>query len=462
MRNVLDPYIRERMADLEDLANRLQRHLAGAGETSADQPLPLDAIVLARSMGPADLLDYDSTRLRALVLEEGTANSHVAIVARALDIPVVGNVRDLFNNVEPGDQIIVDGNTAQILIRPTEDFLQAVDTALRERSTRRAEYRSIRDLPAVSRDGIRVQIMINAGLLLDLQSLDETGADGIGLYRTELAFMARNTFPTADDQAEIYGRVLDHVGDRPVVFRTLDVGGDKLLPYMPHAQGDNPAMGWRAIRIALDRPSMLRLQLRGLLKAAAGRTLSVMFPMISEVAELEAARRILDREIERAAARGGELPTKLRVGAMLEVPALIFQLPALCRTIDFVSVGSNDLMQFLFARDRGNPQVADRYDDLSPAALACFAEIARVTAEANVPLSICGEMAGGPLEALALIGLGFRTLSVAPNSVGPIKAAVRQIEIGPLMEYLYAQLGDGVRSLRLGLRDYARDHGIRL
>jgi phosphotransferase system enzyme I (PtsP) len=462
MRQVLDPYIRERIADLDDLANRLQRHLAHSGVAPAEISLPTDAIVVARSMGPADLLDYDGKNLRGLVLEEGSATAHVAIVARALDIPVVGALPDLMANVEPGDQVIVDGDNAQIVIRPTEDFLQTVENALLERSTRRAQYRSTRELPAITRDGTRVKVMMNAGLLMDLQSLDETGADGIGLYRTELAFMARGSFPTVDDQTQIYRRVLDHAGQRPVVFRTLDIGGDKLLPYMPHAQGDNPALGWRAIRIALDRPAMLRTQLRALIAAAAGRPLSVMFPMVTELSEFERARSILYLEFARARERGIAVSPATRVGVMLEVPALLFQLENLCRAADFISVGSNDLMQFLFAKDRGNQHVAERYDDLAPAALSCLASIIRAAAAASIPLSICGEMAGGVLEAISLIGLGFRTLSVAPGSVGAIKAAVRELDLPILHGYLNHHLGDRSSSLRSGLRQFARDHGVQL
>jgi phosphotransferase system enzyme I (PtsP) len=464
MRQVVDPYIRERMADLEDLAMRLLRHLSGEAETAARAraSLPPDIVLIARNMGPAELLDYDRRSLRALVLEEGSAAAHVTIVARALDIPVIGRVGHLFENVEPGDQVVVDADNAQLLIRPTEDMQQAVEAALAERSTREAQYRTLRTLPAVTLDGTEVRLMINAGLLLDLPALEATGADGIGLYRTELPFMARSTFPSVEDQAELYRRVLDQAGDRPVVFRTLDIGGDKLLPYLPGAKEENPAMGWRAIRIALDRPSMLRHQLRALILAADGRRLDVMFPMVATVGELQAAQAILRLEMERARARGLTLPGELRLGAMIEVPALVWQLEPLCRLADFLSVGSNDLLQFLFARDRGNPRVADRYDNLAPSALLCLDMIVRAAAAAGTPLSICGEMAGGPIEAMALIGLGFRTLSMAPSSIGPVKAMIRRLELEPLRRYIFERLADPVPSLRGALSAFAGDHGIDL
>jgi phosphotransferase system enzyme I (PtsP) len=462
MKQISDPYIRERLTDLEDLAFRLQHHLSGEAATSAPSELPEDVVLVARMMGPAELLDYDRTRLRALVLEEGSPSSHVAIVARALDIPVIGRVKGALANIEAGDLIVADGDTAQILIRPGEDAQQAIEASLNERRHRRARYLALRDVPASTLDGETVQLHLNAGLLIDLPELAATGADGIGLYRTELPFMVRSTFPTVQEQADLYRRVLDQAGEKPVVFRTLDIGGDKILPYLPDMAEENPAMGWRAIRIALDRPAMLRQQLRALISAADGRPVSMMFPMIAEVAEFDAARRVLDIEIERATSRGCILPSRISVGAMVEVPALIWQLPALCRRADFLSVGSNDLMQFLFATDRGNARLADRYDVLAPAALACLADIVRIASSANVPICLCGEMAGSPLEAMALVGLGFRMLSMSPASIGPIKAMIRSLKAKDLWHYLSVQFKQSDHSLREKLREFARDHNVAL
>jgi phosphotransferase system enzyme I (PtsP) len=440
----------------------LQHHLSGDVGTVAPAALPDDVVLIARSMGPAELLDYDRTRLRALVLEEGTPTSHVAVVARALDIPVVGRVKDALETIQAGDLIIVDGDNAQIMIRPGEDVQQTIEQRLGERRTRRARYHALRDLPATTLDGVTVSLQMNAGLLIDLPELTLTGADGIGLYRTELPFMVRHSFPSVEEQAALYRRVLDQAVGKPVVFRTLDIGGDKLLPYLPEMVEENPAMGWRAIRIALDRPAMLRQQLRALIAAADGRAISIMFPMVAEIAEFDAACGILALEKRRAVARGVPLPARLSVGAVLEVPALIWQLPLLCGRADFVSVGSNDLMQFLFAKDRGNARLADRYDVLSPPALACLAEIVRVTGAAKVPLGLCGEMAGNTLEAMTLIGLGFRTLSMSPSSIGPVKAMVRSLKLGPLRHYLVAQSMQPDRSLREKLRGFALDHMVAL
>jgi len=459
MGSVSDPYLRERLADLEDLGNRLQQHLAGHHIAAAVE-LPPEFILVARSMGPAELLDYDRRRLKALVLEEGSPTAHVAVVARALDIPVVGRVKDVLAKVEAGDLVVVDGDEAVVLLRPGEDIQQAVNARIEVRLGQRLGYAALRDLPAETRGGERVSLQLNAGLLLDLPYLDETGAEGVGLFRTELLFMLRDDFPTVGQQASVYRRVLEHASDRPVTFRTLDIGGDKLLPYMSEIKDENPAMGWRAIRIALDRPALLRQQLRALIRAARDRRLRVMFPMIADIAEFDAARAVLDLEVERAVARGHKLPAKIEVGVMFEVPALLWELPQLLPKIDFLSVGTNDLVQFLFAADRGNPKLAERYDTLSLPVLRLLGEVTQACAEHRVPLALCGEMAGQPLDAMALVGIGFRVLSMAPGSIGPVKAMIRSLELAPLSELLAALPALPPRSLRSKLRDFARDHGV--
>jgi phosphotransferase system enzyme I (PtsP) len=381
-------------------------------------------------------------------------------VAHALDIPVLGRVKGALDQIQAGDLLVVDGDSAQVMIRPSEDILQAIEQRLGERRHRQEIYAKLRDQPARTIDGTTIALHMNAGLLLDLAELEAGNADGIGLYRTELPFMIRSDFPSVEEQTSLYKRILDQAGAKPVVFRTLDIGGDKLLPYLPETDEENPAMGWRAIRIALDRPSMLRHQLRALIHAADGRSFSVMFPMVAEVAELRQAKHILTVELARAKRRGIAMPERLKVGAMIEVPSLVFQLPALCREVDFVSVGSNDLMQFLFARDRGNPRLADRYDVLSPPVLNVLAEILRVSNAMGVPVSLCGEMAGSPLEALVLIGLGFRSLSMAPNAIGPVKAMVLSVALEPLRHLIERSRDLPDHSLRTTLLQYARDHGI--
>jgi phosphotransferase system, enzyme I, PtsP len=460
MSQVSDPYLRERLADLEDLTNRLQQHLAGDHPTAAAAELPEEFILIARAMGPAELLDYDRQRLKGLVLEEGSPTAHVAVVARALDIPVVGRVKEVLAKVEAGDLVVVDGDEAQVMVRPGEEVLQAVNARIEARLGKRLSYAALRDAPAVTLDGVCVALHLNAGLLLDLPYLDETGAEGVGLFRTELPFMLRDDFPSVGQQVSTYRRVLEHARGRPVTFRTLDIGGDKVLPYMSEIADENPAMGWRAIRIALDRPAMLRHQLRALVRAGSGHRLRVMFPMVAEMAEFDAARAILDLELERAAGRGHALPEPIEVGVMFEVPALLWELPYLLPKLDFLSVGTNDLVQFLFACDRGNPRLADRYDPLSISVLGPLGEVVRACAAHEVPLALCGEMAGQTLDAMALIGIGFRSLSMAPSSIGPIKAMIRSLELAALEAVLATLPTLPPRSLRGKLRDFARDHGV--
>ena len=462
MMQASDPYLRERLVDLEDLANRLHQHLSERPPSAAWAELPAEFILVARAMGPAELLDYAQRRIVGLVLEEGSPTAHVAIVARALDIPVVGRVGDAASRIENGDVIIVDGDRAQVLIRPSADVQQSAAMAVETRTRRRTLYDSLRTAPAITRDGIGIKLLLNAGLLIDMPQLAATGAEGVGLFRTEIPFMVRDTFPTVDDQTEFYRSVFDQAGGRPVVFRTLDIGGDKLLPYLPHVAEDNPAMGWRAIRIGLDRPAMLREQLRALVRAAGGRDLFVKFPMIAELPELERARALLDMELARAAVEGRTLPLSVKIGVMLEIPALLWQLRALCQRIDFLSIGTNDLLQFLFACDRGNPRLADRYDSLSMPMLALLREVVAQTGASAVPLSMCGEMAGSPIEAMVLIAIGFRTLSMTGTAIGPVKTMIRSLDAAAVAKYV-DEIGERAdHSLRPKLEAYARDHAITL
>jgi phosphotransferase system enzyme I (PtsP) len=458
MNQVSDPYIRERLLDFEDLANRLIQHLSG--KAGAGQSLPEETILVARTLGPAELLDYDRKKLKGLVLEEGSPTMHVAIIARALDIPVIGRAEGVLTRIEPMDSVIVDGDSNQVFVRPGEDILQAFRSNVVLRAEKIAAYAAERDLPPVTKDGTQVGLFVNAGLLADLQFLNSSGAQGVGLYRTEIPFMARHELPDVEAQTQIYGKIFELSKGKPVVFRTLDVGGDKVLPYWNGAPEENPAMGWRSIRITLDRPAVLRQQLRALIRAAAGRDLSVMFPMISEVSELDKARDLLDRELASEVARGTPKPAKLRVGTMLEVPALAFQTDALLKRVDFVSVGSNDLIQFLFASDRGNPRLSERYDTLAPSVLCFLKRLVDACKAKNVTLSLCGEMGGQPVDAMALIGIGFRNLSMHVPSIGPVRRMVRSLDLPSVETYLADLMDSPDRSLRQLLKAYARDHGV--
>jgi phosphotransferase system enzyme I (PtsP) len=457
-----DPFWRERLQDLDDLANRLLRILTGHTETAASGDLPGDAIVFARNMGAAELLDYNRTKIRGLVIEEGGPSSHVAIVARAMGIPAVGQAQDVLDYVEAGDSAVLDAETGALHLRPSIEVVRAYADKVRFRAKRQAQYARLRDRLPLTCDGQRIYINMNAGLLVDLPHLDESGADGIGLFRTELQFMIASTFPRLEEQTTTYRQILERANGKPVVFRSLDVGGDKILPYLRQQQEENPALGWRAIRMALDRPGLFRTQLRALLRAAAGRELRVMFPFITEVREFAIAKAMVEKERMRLRRHGAEEPQRIALGAMIEVPSILWQLDELLPLVDFISVGSNDLLQFLFAADRGNVRVADRFDALSPAPLRVLRQVVLEAQKHNVPTTLCGELSGRPLEAMALIGLGYRSISMAPASIGPVKTMILSLDVGRLEAFLLQLIGSGADNIRERLKDYAVNQGVNL
>jgi phosphotransferase system, enzyme I, PtsP len=459
-----DPYLRERLHDLEDLAHRLMRQLMGQEHAPARENLPDNAIIVARSMGPAALLDYDRKKLRGLVLEEGGPNSHVAIVARALGIAAVGEIANATGVVDPADAIIVDGITGEVHLRPSADMEAAFVERVRLRARRRQQYLALRDRPCVTKDGETVTLMLNAGLVVDLPHITETGAAGIGLFRTELQFMVASSMPRVSEQQSLYRAVLDAAEGRPVVFRTLDIGGDKILPYMRNVAEENPALGWRAIRLGLDRPGLLRSQVRALLRAAAGRELKLMFPMVAAVHEFDEGKMLVERELTHLRRHGHRLPDRVEIGTMVEVPALLYQLDELLERVDFLSVGSNDLMQFLYAVDRGNARVADRFDTLSRPVLAALKSIADKGRAYGKPVTLCGELASKPIGALALVALGYRSLSLSPSAIGPVKALLLETNARKAADMLYPLIEKPVpgASIRERLTQFAEAEGLAL
>ncbi len=462
MQRQTDPYIRERLHDLDDLANRLLRELVGWAQHPAKSELPKDAILIARSMGPAELLDYERDTIRALVLEEGAPTSHITIVARALGIAAVGQVDSVLDIVNSGDSVIVDGLSGEVHIRPTPDVERAYVDKVRFRAKRQEQYRQLRNSPARTLDGQDIKLLLNAGLLVDLSQVAEAGAAGIGLFRTELQFMVSAAFPRMREQRELYHAVLDAAGDKPVTFRSLDIGGDKILPYITTGHEENPALGWRAIRMALDRPALLRTQIRALLHAAAGRELRLMFPMLTEVSEFDRAREILELERDHLVKFGHQLPARVKLGAMIEVPSVLWQLEELVARVDFLSVGSNDLLQFMYAADRTNSRLAGRFDELSPAPLRALRSVVKAAEIGGVPLTLCGEMAGRPLSAMALLGIGFRGISMAPSAMGPVKAMILSLDLGKLERWLLPELDMPRQSLRQELVAFAEEHDVQI
>ena len=454
MSQVSDAYLRERLHDLDDLSNRLLRILTGQGhETGAE--MPADPILVARNIGPAELLDYGRA-LKGIVLEEGAVGSHAAIVARALAIPLIIHAARVTTEALNGDLILVDGDQGIAHLRPDDSVVSAFRDKMAMQAQTQERYASIRDKPAKTLCGARIKLKMNAGLMADLPSLESSGAEGVGLFRTELQFLIRNHMPKRAELSELYARVMDAAKDQRVVFRTLDIGSDKVLPYMKATDEPNPAMGWRAIRVGLDKPGVMRMQLQALIRAARGRPLTIMFPFVAQCDEFTAARAEMEKALARERILGHPIPEVIEVGAMLETPSLAFAPDSFYADVDFLSVGGNDLKQFFFAADRENERVRRRYDTLNVSFLNFLEGIVYRCATLDTPLSFCGEDAGRPVEAACLAAIGFRTLSMRPASIGPVKSVLRRIDLGELRDVIHAERSVGAQSVRPAVMEYLR------
>jgi phosphotransferase system enzyme I (PtsP) len=463
MQDIDDPLLSERMHDLEDLSNRLLRIVSGRLGTAAQSGLTRDTVLVARNLGPADLLEYDRRRLKGVLLEEGSLTSHMTIVARAIGVPVIGRLHDIRHSVEDGETILVDGDNGSVIVRPTRPLTTSFEHRMAMSQKRRAEFAAVRTLPAKTRDGVKVSVMVNAGLAEDAVALPMTGADGIGLFRTEFQFLVSATLPGRERQQRLYTKVLEAAGERPVVFRTVDIGGDKALPYLTddaEDQAENPAMGWRALRLSLERTTLMKAQARALIEASHGKVLRVMFPMVSEPWEYEEARKLFEEQVDWAKKSHRPRPSGIEFGAMLEVPSLAEMLDQLLARVDFISIGTNDLTQFLFAADRSDPRLAQRYDWLSPAILRFLKRVLDACRAAGVPARVCGEMAGRPLEAMALVGIGAENFSITPAGVGPVKAMVRSLDAAAIRARLEQLLARPPKDMRRALTDWAKRQSV--
>jgi len=450
-----DAYMRERLHDLDDLSNRLLRILTGQGsETGAE--MPENPILIARNIGPGELLDYGKA-LRGIVLEEGSVGSHAAIVARAWAIPLVINAKGVTTEALNGDTILVDGEQGIVHLRPDESVQSAFRDKIAMQTRAQERYASIRDLPARSKCGTEIGLHMNAGLMADLPSLESCGAEGVGLFRTELQFLVRNKMPKRAELSMLYRRVMDAAKGKRVAFRTLDIGSDKVLPYMKPNDEPNPAMGWRAIRVGLDKPGVLRMQLQALIRAANGEPLTVMFPFITLRSEFRSAKAEMDKVLAREKKLGNPLPSKIDVGAMLETPSLGFAPESFYDEVDFISVGGNDLKQFFYAADRENERVRKRYDTLNVSFLSYLEMVVGRCEKAGTPLSFCGEDAGRPIEAICFAALGFKSLSMRPASVGPVKHLLRQVDLSEVKAVINAARESGAQSVRTAVSDYLLD-----
>ncbi len=456
-----DSYMRERLHDLRDITDRLLGYLSGDQKDSANIDAK-DLIVVSQTMGPADLMDYNYNHIRGLIIEDGTPTMHVAIVAKALGIPVISKIKGIYKEIKNGEIVAIDGEEGYVYIRPSLSLQQKFKDKMAEKVKLQKRLATLRRLPSKTKDGTRINMYLNVGLAFDLDFIEKTNCDGIGLYRTEIPFMASESMPDVDQQTECYKELMDKAKNKKVVFRSLDVGSDKLLPYWSYSGEDNPAIGWRSIRITLDRRAILRKQMRSFLRAAAGKELNVMFPMIANLTEFQDAKETLLIELEKEKRKGAKVPNKLNIGLMIEVPSVVFQLEDILKEADFVSVGTNDLAQFMFACDRGNPRLSERYDVLSAPFLRIMQGIVCMANQAGVMCSVCGEMASNPIEALALIGLGCRNLSMSGSAFGKVKSMIRSTNIEDVEDYMNILLKSSKRTLRPQLISYANDHGIEI
>ena len=455
MLRVADAYLRERLSDLDDLSNRLLRLLTGQGQKTGAE-MPVDPILVARNIGPGELLEYGRT-LRGIVLEDGSVGSHAAVIARALAIPLIVHAERVTTEALNGDLILVDGDQARVHLRPDDTVASAFRDKIAMQAQAQKRYASIREEPAISRDGQRVNLMMNAGLMADLPSLQNSGAEGVGRFRTELQFLIRNQMPKRSELSALYARVLEAAGGKKVVFRTLDIGSDKVLPYMKPTDEPNPALGWRAIRVGLDKPGVLRMQLQALLRAAAGQPLTIMFPFVAQFEEYRQACAEVDKAIAREERLGHPLPDTLEVGAMLETPSLAFAPKKFFDEVGFLSIGGNDLKQFFFAADRENERVRRRYDTLNVSFLGLIEQIVKRCEESDTPLSFCGEDAGRPVEALCLAAIGLRTLSMRPASIGPVKSLLLRSDLGQVADIIAEARDRGDQSVRPAVLKYLRE-----
>ncbi|MBF9044064.1 phosphoenolpyruvate--protein phosphotransferase [Rhodobacterales bacterium HKCCE4037] len=457
METVPDAYLRDRLHDLDDLSNRLLRRLTGQGKDTGAE-LPPDPVLVARNIGPAELLDYGRS-LKGVVLEEGSVGSHAAIVARALAIPLVIHAKRITTEALNGDPVLVDGDQGIVHLRPEDTVASAFRDKLAMQAEAQERYASIRDKPAQSLCGTVISLNMNAGLMADLPSLPSSGAEGVGLFRTELQFLTRSRVPRRGELASLYARVMDAAGGKRVVFRTLDIGSDKVLPYMKPQDEPNPALGWRAIRVGLDKPGVMRMQLQALIRAANGRPLSVMFPFIAQLDEFTEARDHLMRQMDREAALGHVLPESLQVGAMLETPSLAFAPRQFFEMADFISIGGNDLKQFFFAADRENERVRRRYDTLNVSFLTFLEQIVHRCSDTDTDLSFCGEDAGRPVDAVCFAAMGLRNLSMRPASIGPVKSLLRRVDLREARAVITEARASGAQSVRGAVMDWLKRQG---
>ncbi|MBD3669219.1 MAG: phosphoenolpyruvate--protein phosphotransferase, partial [Gammaproteobacteria bacterium] len=417
-----DPYLSERSDDVRDLGQRILAYLQQ--ETRQQTEYPKQTVLVGSEITASMLAEVPPDKLAGVVSTSGSRSSHVAILARALNIPAVMGASDLPVGRVDGRSIVVDGYSGRVYINPSRGVISEFKRLVKEEMELTKGLDSLRDLPAETPDGQRIHLYANTGLLTDITPTRDSGAEGIGLYRTEFPFMVRERFPGEDEQRQIYRTVLEAFDPKPVVLRTLDVGGDKSLPYFPIKE-ENPFLGWRGIRITLDHPEIFMVQLRAMLRASEGMdNLHMLLPMITSIEEVVDARELIQRACNELREEGLVF-REPQVGVMVEVPSAVYQTENLARRVDFLSVGTNDLTQYLLAVDRNNSRVAELYDSLHPAVLQALRMVVKGAAKHNKPVSVCGEMAGDPAAVLLLLGMGIDSLSMNVSSLPRVKWVIR-------------------------------------
>ncbi|MBS99277.1 MAG: phosphoenolpyruvate--protein phosphotransferase [Oceanospirillaceae bacterium] len=454
-----DAYLRERATDIRDLGRRVLSHLQ-ENVNSQDVEYPDKTILVADDLSPAMLGLVPEDKLVGLVSVSGSGNSHAAILARSMGIPTAMGVVDLpFTRLE-GREVILDGYTGRVYVNPSDDLKNAFGEILREEQMIAAGLETLRDLPAQTTDGYRMPLWVNTGLVSDVERSLERGAEGIGLYRTEIPFMTRDFFPSEQEQLQIYRRQLEAFAPRPVTMRTLDVGGDKALPYFP-IEEDNPFLGWRGIRVTLDHPEIFLVQVRAMLRAALGfGNLRIMLPMVTSMHEIEEASKQIDRAVRELQEEGLDVE-RPPVGVMVEVPAAVYLTRRFARKVDFISVGSNDLTQYLLAVDRNNPRVAGLYAPYHPAVLRVLHFVAQEARKEHKPVSICGEMAADPGGALLLMAMGYDVLSMNSNNLPKVKSAIRGTSLAKANTLLQRVMRmDDADAIHEYLRTSLKDMGL--
>ena len=421
-REMEDSYLRERADDVRDLGRRILMHLQ---EKSPDKiNFPDNTVLVGEDISASMLAEVPADKLIGVISVRGSRTSHVAILARAMSISAVMGATDLPVSKIDGRTIIADGYSGRVFISPTKKIIKEFQNLIDEEAALSDELMALRDLPAKTEDGIEVSLLVNSGLLSDITPSLQSGAEGIGLYRTEFPFMERQKFPSEEEQRGIYRQVLESFHPRPVTLRTLDVGGDKALPYFP-IEEDNPFLGWRGIRITLDHPEIFLVQVRAMIRASLGlNNLKILLPMISDIAELNEAQGLIHQVYGELLEEGEEVVMP-EVGVMIEVPSAVYQAGNLARRVDFLSIGTNDLTQYLLAVDRNNARVATLYDSLHPAVIRAILQVIESARAHDKPVSVCGEMAGDPIAALLLLAMGIDSLSMSVSSLPRVKWVIR-------------------------------------